>query len=317
MNTTYTKKAQMKKRRWSEEEVEYLKENWGKYSVYNISKKVNKTIESVCSKANRLGLGRQVEYQGYITFTMLAELLKIDKATFYKYAKKYNLKYTAKKMPHSRIRITTTDNFFDWAKEHQDIIDVCNIPLNHLGVEPDWVSDLRQYRIDHPKDGLRLKQKEWTSLELSKLDIYIRTGKYTLTELATMLNRSESSVSNKISNLGLAHYIKLEERKVWTEDEAAILMDYTNTLRHGDKPDWKLISTKLGRSENACRTKYRYINKCQNNDNRKYWTDEESKQLFLLIERDIKNNEEIKWDTISLKLNRSIHSCKAKYQRAK
>lgn len=317
MSKVYSQKTCRSNKRWSDEDIDYLKESWGKYGVDNIAKKVQKTKESVCAKAYRLKLGRQVDYQGYITLAHLSELLSMDKTTFYKYAKKYTLKYTEKKLPKSTIKITTTDNFFSWAKDHQDIIDVCSIPINHLGVEPDWLKDLRQYRIDNPNHPAKQKQREWTSIDLSKLEIYIKSGDCTLSDLANKLNRTESSVYNKVTNLGLAHCLKLEERKVWDDNETAVLLDCIKNLDEGRKVDWKNIAASLGRSENACRTKYRYLKKHHHKDNRKYWTKEEVDKLMFLASETLIESGDIKWETISETLNRSTHSCKAKYNREK
>lgn len=315
MEKVYNKQIGRSNKRWTNEDIDYLKESWGKFSVDNIAKKIQKTRASVCAKAYRLGLGRQVDYQGYITLVHLSEMLNIDKVTFYRYAKKYNLKYIDKKLPKSTIRITTTDDFFDWAKDHLDIIDVCNIPINYFGVEPDWLRHLRQYNIDYPNHSIKKRQKEWTSIDLSKLELYIKSGEYTLSALSKILDRTEPSVYCKVASLGLAHYLKLENRKVWEEEEISVLLSCIKEEEAGKKTDWKSVAGSLGRSENACRTKYRYLKKHHATDDRKYWTKEEVDKLMSLANETILESGNIKWEMISLTLNRSANSCKSKYNR--
>lgn len=44
--------------KWSEEEKQYLEENWGKYSISNITNKLNRTVNGVKLKAENGVNGR-------------------------------------------------------------------------------------------------------------------------------------------------------------------------------------------------------------------------------------------------------------------
>lgn len=44
------------RRRWTPKEEEYLQENWGKYSIPAIAKKLGKSVNAIKVRANRLAL---------------------------------------------------------------------------------------------------------------------------------------------------------------------------------------------------------------------------------------------------------------------
>ena len=53
---------------WSNEEIEFLEDNWGYKSIPVIAKSLNRTINAVKVKAVRLGLGDHLDSGNYITF---------------------------------------------------------------------------------------------------------------------------------------------------------------------------------------------------------------------------------------------------------
>lgn len=80
---------------WTFKEVKFLKENYKRMSVLEISKKLNRSENSIRNKALRLGLSRKRGlYRAYKdgevvaigTSKELAERFNVDKRTIYDYA---------------------------------------------------------------------------------------------------------------------------------------------------------------------------------------------------------------------------------------
>ena len=59
------------RRNWSLEELQYLEEKWGVTSIPAIANKLNRSINSIRRKAQKLGLGRFYHQGEYVTLHQL------------------------------------------------------------------------------------------------------------------------------------------------------------------------------------------------------------------------------------------------------
>ena len=59
-------------RKWTKEDVEYLKEKWGNVSISSLAKKLNRSVNAVKLKTKRLGLGPMLENGSYVTLNQVA-----------------------------------------------------------------------------------------------------------------------------------------------------------------------------------------------------------------------------------------------------
>ena len=62
----------MNGKKWTQDEINYLKEHYGKVSIGKIAKNLNRSIKAVKIKRTRLGLGLFLENGDYISFRQLA-----------------------------------------------------------------------------------------------------------------------------------------------------------------------------------------------------------------------------------------------------
>ena len=69
-------------KKWSKEELEILMDNWGKLSIKEIAKRVNRTPTAVEIKGRRLQLGWQMTAY---SSTEVANILGISHRTIYNY----------------------------------------------------------------------------------------------------------------------------------------------------------------------------------------------------------------------------------------
>ena len=64
-----------KRRKWTQEELDFLEEKWGILSKNLIAKKLNRSLNSVIVKAVRLGLGGYINARDEITLNLLINTL--------------------------------------------------------------------------------------------------------------------------------------------------------------------------------------------------------------------------------------------------
>jgi len=70
-------------RTWTAEEVEYLKECWGRIMVPNIAQNLGRPVASIIQKASRIGLGNYYENGDYITLNQLYVALRCRNVNSY------------------------------------------------------------------------------------------------------------------------------------------------------------------------------------------------------------------------------------------
>lgn len=64
-------------KRWTPEELAYLQDSWGVYSIETIAKNLNRSINAVRLKAQRIGLGDPTLHFDGITVHQLSKALII------------------------------------------------------------------------------------------------------------------------------------------------------------------------------------------------------------------------------------------------
>lgn len=144
-------------KRWTEEETEFLKENWGKMSTKDIGDKLGKTAKCVRNRACYIGLGPSFDASKHLT------LANVFKALYgYSYNKDCIKRLEEKGFPfHVRVfnkkryRLVDPEKMWKWLKVHQDEFDFVEFTEYSLGAEPDWV------RVKRKADWARYNQIRW------------------------------------------------------------------------------------------------------------------------------------------------------------
>lgn len=106
-------------KRWTQEEIEYLVENWGRYNPNTIALKLNRSKYSVINKASKMNLGSSITASGnYLSLSDIEYILNIQKSVIRDWIKSGILKaeiFTNKKV--FRISIKS---FIEFLKNNQD-----------------------------------------------------------------------------------------------------------------------------------------------------------------------------------------------------
>ncbi|NSL52719.1 MerR family transcriptional regulator [Calidifontibacillus erzurumensis] len=186
------------KREWSQEELNYLKENVGIYKIATIAKKLNRSYESINQKINRLGLANTKIHTGFITLGELARYLKIDRNTVKCWVRKYGLPCIKRVTRKSKVfYFVNPSEFWKWAEVHKDKVKFSDIEKNTIIPEPSWVDEERQKDQDMTK---KRTYKNWTTLE-DEILLELRQNGLTYKEIGILMNRSSISVERRYNRI--------------------------------------------------------------------------------------------------------------------
>lgn len=138
-----------KQRNWTKEELDYLQDNWGAVSVETIAARLNRSIEAIKIKKDRLGLGAFLDSGEYVTFNQLLKALGITGGSGYlmtSWVKNRGFPIKYKKVLKNKFKVVYLKDFWKWAEKNRSMINWSKVEIGILGEEPPWV--LTQRRTD-------------------------------------------------------------------------------------------------------------------------------------------------------------------------
>ena len=256
----------MNGRRWTTEEIVYLQENYGKYSIPNLAKKLGKSVAAIKVMRQRLGLGAFLMCGEYVSLNQLLLTISGGASTYsYKmtsWVKNRGLPIHTKKVEKCSFRVVYLDEFWEWAEKNRSFLDFSKMEPLALGEEPLWVAEQRKKDVN----AFRLQRKDpWTSEEDSKLIMLLKMHKYGYAELSEMLHRSAGAIQRRCTDLGIKERpVKADNHSAeakWTDADFEILAD---GIRNGDS--YTAIGRRIGKSEKAIRGKVYFVYLTENAD---------------------------------------------------
>jgi hypothetical protein len=224
---------------WTNEEIEYLKTNWGIKSIPTMSKVLNRSEKAISIKRSKLKLGAFLDNGDYITLNQLIKVVGYNSNRNTRNAWiRRGLPLTSKKVNNNSFKVIKIDKFWKWAEENQTFLDFSKFIRYSLGKEPQWVEAKRQRDIINNIH----KKKRWTQNEDEKLIFLVKQYKYNYAEIAEIMQRTENSIRSRLNRLNIKTrpIIKEEDTFRWTDEEKQIL---TKLIKEGY--DYKTIQRKL------------------------------------------------------------------------
>lgn len=237
-------------KRWTHEEIEYLKENWGTKSVPVLAEKLGRSQSSILVRKEKLHLGAFLDNhpKGAVTLGTICAALKV-RYTYYimtSWAEKRGLPVFTKKVRNCKFRMVELDKWWKWAEKNQDFLDFSRFEPLSLGPEPEWVN------VKRSRDRLKkayISKTPWTKNEDERLVKYLRDNKYTADEISKLLCRNNGAVTRRISTLGLKERpLKAYVHNNYTDAETTMIKAMV-----ADGCNYYEISVKTARSEKALR----------------------------------------------------------------
>lgn len=183
-------------KKWSESEINYLNEHWGKNTLFGLSIHFKRTKVAIHIKAKRMNLGAITRADEYMTANQVAVLLKVDRHTVIRWIISHNLKAEREVMLFKRrLWMIKHCDLCKWLKNNQNRFDSKKIELFGLVYEPLWLQEKRKKDRGLPKNRF----KKWTDLEVQRIIINSEDMKYK--EIAQLMGRSYISIDHKINRL--------------------------------------------------------------------------------------------------------------------
>ena len=182
---------------WSKENLGYLEDVWGQTSVKHIAAKVGHTEVAVILKAKRIGLEGCYRSTEYINANVVAKTMGVDSHCITDYwIKKCGLKAKKRALIELKMWFIKLEDLMKWLEDNKEKWDARKVEIYGLGSEPQWLKDKRDLDINIPKKQF----KKWTAKEDARLIDYYKFGKKQ-SEIALILNRSESGIQRRLSRL--------------------------------------------------------------------------------------------------------------------
>lgn len=185
---------------WSQEEVDFLCNNYGSMAITSIAMHVKRTPEAVKSKAAKLRLCSPYASSNYILFAHIAKAFTPRKkgGNYTSILKKYIKMGLPVRVANldKKCRVVNSRAFWDWAKEHKEELDWCYLEKLELGEEPSWVEQLRKNK---PKNSIKF----WTKAEEERLRSMLKTYRYSYEDLEKEFHRGREAIRRKMERLGI------------------------------------------------------------------------------------------------------------------
>ncbi|PLR76909.1 hypothetical protein CU633_13470 [Bacillus sp. V3-13] len=149
-------------KRWTTEEVDYLKVSVGNKKVPVIANQLRRTEKAVIAKMKRLGISQTKSHTGMLTMNELAKHLHVDPNTVKNWIDNHHLKSSVKITRTTRkFTFINPEDFWEWASEHKSKINFQKIDAHAILPEPKWVENERKkkrefcllQKVDNQRDS--------------------------------------------------------------------------------------------------------------------------------------------------------------------
>ena len=260
------KKPSRNGKNWTAEETSFLIENWGcKGGIPYIAKTLGRSVNAIKIRAQRIKLGPYIDGGICVSYNLLRNIIRgrerRSDAGSYDYTlmmwEREGLKIKSVRVQNSVFRVVDIEQFWKWARKHQELFDFSRFQEGALGKEPSWVKEKRRVDRENARFGFECKHK-WSFHEESTLRFMCECGT-TWTELERQFNRTSSAIRRKIYDLGLPHPTSCRgfgKGKRWNEEELRTLVRLIN---QGYCHEY--CADKLQRTAQSIRGKIEFLNR--------------------------------------------------------
>lgn len=217
------KKPERHKKKWTQEEENYLREYWGSKSLAVLSRHLKRSEKAVSVRAQFLHLGAAKDNNlDYITLNNLITILYNCASNGHSYLLAVRLPRILKvykiPMPVKPLKCIKISEFWEYAEKNRSYFDFSKLKKFALGPEPGWVA--QQRKLDSRTNALiKPSHTPWTPQEDSYLRFLASRKRYTCNELSAIFRRTEGSVMRRLTDLGLYKSIKHNSDKVYSQSE--------------------------------------------------------------------------------------------------
>lgn len=172
-------------RRWTQEEMQYLEDKCGVFTVASIAKHLGRSFDSVNIKLNRMGLQGFEKATDLLTVNQIHFMLGVEHRTIYRWGSKNGLKIKRK----GNYTVVDQRELIKFLKNNQDLWNAKRVKDDTIFLGEEWFIQKKRNDV--------LKKYNWTTSEEHRLQ-HLRHEGYSISEIAEKMERSESSIKYKI-----------------------------------------------------------------------------------------------------------------------
>lgn len=189
--------AKRHNKHWTQEEKDYVIDNWGTSTIRGIAKKLGRSTGSIIKFGERNQLGGAVYNDMYLTTVQAGEIIGVDQTTIIAWIKSNQLKAQFRPMRKKKTYQIDPDDFRNFLRDNQDKWKACNLQDGFFDVEVDWL--IKKQEKDANPVVAKMKSP-WTIKEQNTLIDLVRKG-VPVKEIAEVIGRTKHSVQNKKERL--------------------------------------------------------------------------------------------------------------------
>ncbi|PFV44158.1 helix-turn-helix domain-containing protein [Bacillus thuringiensis] len=233
---------------WKKEEVAYLEQYWGIYSIKHMAIKFGRSVDAVKIKAQRLGLGdARLHFDG-ITILQLSEVIGVDYNCIKSWSKRFRFPIKLKLFSsEQKVKVVYYRDLWKWLKTYKHVVDFSRIEPGIFGPEPEWMSEKRNADLVAKKK----RGKPWSEDDDLLLKSLVNAHCYTYPEIAMRLQRTEGSVKRRLMELKIkSRPVRIDNHTKYTKQEVKQILDLYD---RGYSID--VIAERLGKSALGVRGK--------------------------------------------------------------
>ena len=179
-------------KRWSNEEIKYLEDNWYHVTTKHIAKKLNRTEVAVSTKAYKIGLSAKMLYYSVYEVSLM---LGINKTKIIRNIKSGKLKAYRDRTRHKRFSIKEED-LKEWMINNQDLWDSRKLTINLFSIKDEWF----KAKVENDKKK-SIKKGEFYTEEEDKAIVYMYRHNYSADEIGKHLGRNGKSIRNRLEKI--------------------------------------------------------------------------------------------------------------------
>ena len=180
-------KTKIKRKKWTDKEVEKLERLAMKYTKSDIAKKMGRSVGSVNSKIHRTVEAGLINMTDKWTFAMITEAVGCSKGVINKTWTKYGLPYVKR----GYYCLVDEKDFLNFMKEHPDLWNATKCDYS-LFSRYDWF--LKKYEEDK-KIPVNQRNYFWSDYQKQQFFILKKRG-FKHKEIAEKIGKSESAVEH-------------------------------------------------------------------------------------------------------------------------
>lgn len=223
---------------WKADELEYLEEKWGVLSIKAIANHLGRSVNGIKVKAQRLGLSDARFCGDGITLNQLAKALNTGYSTLKYWYRRNDFPAKPKVFAvESRVLVVQYKDFWAWAEANKTRVNLARLDQNSLGPEPAWAQEKR--KLDQ-LNVQKLAVRPWSAGDDAKLRSLVHAYRYSYTEIACKLQRSEAAVKRRLYDLGIKARPLRQRSSWWTDDQVRKLEDMMRQ-GYGFNTMWKSV----------------------------------------------------------------------------